>query len=269
MDPFTGLMAIAPLAIEFLKERRHTREGGEELAFREWLERVAFPNLVADSGRILQALSASQKAHSEELRTQLSGQLDEIQATLRAMLDGQPRRPTFEARWAALGPQAHGQLRELLRQTSDGDYESAQLVFASACAAEVEESQRRLKESGLVSLHDYAGGRTMRLRPLGYLVTLAADDSVALRAKLVHVQEALRKGSAPVDKVVAMTHGRCSVAFVHALAEQWDRVGWVALQKLDQRSHSRVNKPAQAMADATEEQLMLKALTPFLSATDV
>jgi len=248
-----------------MKERRQGREGYDEFAFRTWLEQVAFPTLVADSGRMLQALHVSQKAHSEELRKQLSGQLDEIQATLRSLLDGQPSRPTFEARWSTLGPHAHDLMHQLRSGALDDDYRAANLTIERG-SVESEEAQRRLDESGLVTVHSYSGANVTRLTALGYLVTVAAEDPLAFRAQLVRIQAALQRGWAPVDKVVALTQRRCSVALVHAVAEQWDRAGWVSLQELDQRSRSRINQPSQALAEATEKQLFLKALTPFLSA---
>jgi DNA-binding Lrp family transcriptional regulator len=100
MDPLT-LSALAPLAIEWFKERRNSDRSADAVAFREWLETQVFPELLSNSAKALQAvinLKASENERFEivlaklaEIRAAVAGptplqQLDRLEAVDRELL---------------------------------------------------------------------------------------------------------------------------------------------------------------------------------------
>lgn len=100
---------------------------------------------------------------------------------------------------------------------------------------------------------------------MGLLVSEAISDPEQFRGKLLRIQDCMRKyGLAPVDKLVAHCVGRCSPALLYAIVEQWDKLGWVSLQKLDQRGRSRVSHATQEMLDANSDGLMRTTLRSFV-----
>jgi hypothetical protein len=270
MEPISASLALAPLVIDWAKERRSQGNEITERAFREWLKTVAFPELLESSHATLNLLSAGQKAHQAELFRYLDEQFEKITGTLEQLQDAQGGSDSLEDRWNTLGPAARDLLETLVAQVQESSYEDAQIEqpVKDAGASHVDEFTRgckRLAEKGLVACHSYSGGAFIRLTGMGYLVTVAIGDLEAFDAQLLRIQSGVRQYQClPVDKIVAASLGRCTAPLVYAVMERWDALGWVSLQKLDQRERSRIMQPAQSLMDADARTLRKKTLEPFL-----
>ena len=270
MDLSSAVLALIPLVIDYAKERRHNSASLDEHEFRAWLENVGFKQLLEASGEAVRTISIGQKSHHAELLRYLDEQFSAIQSALDRVRVGQPAAATFEECWQRLGPTAHEVLATLLELAQGSNYASAQINapigLPNRSAEEIETARRRLVEANLTSFRSYAGGATLSLTGLGFLVASMANDAQAFQAALVSVQDGLRRHKhGPVDKFVAQTLGRCSTAFVYTLLERWDALGLISLQKLDQRERSRVNQVTQTLIDMTPESLRHATFSAFVT----
>ena len=273
MEPIGAAIAAAPLLIEWFKERRQARQDVDADAFREWLTEVAFPQIIDASQSTFDVLCISQKTHHAELLNYLDAQFKALKLRLEEARSGGVACVAVGDRWARLGAAAHGLLRQMADQVREADstYEDAQLTgpFMAGGAAEVDvvTGRKRAEEAGLLRYTEASsGGQWLRLTACGYLTTIAAvvgEDR--FDADLERLRSALAKArSGPVDKVVALTFGRCRPAVVFAVLEQWDAIGWLSLQRLDQRERSRIMGPLQTLFDADADRLRRATLRPFL-----
>lgn len=269
MDPLTLLTALAPLILEWAKERRNQGEEASEEAFRTWLQTVAFEGLLDATKVAFKTVLVSQKAHHHELIEFLTQQFSEVQSTLKERLGGGSSVPTLHTRWQDLRREGQLLLNQLVSQVDGNTYESAQLsapyTIDGATKEDIDSGKKRIVEAELAREVPYSEGATLRLTAIGLLVSQAIADPEEFQSKLLRIQDGLRRyGSAPVDKLVAHCMKRCSPALLYAIVERWDKLGWVVLQKLDQRERSRVSHPAQQMLDANAESLMQATLRPFV-----
>lgn len=273
MDPIAGAVAVAPLFIEWFKERRQARQDVDADAFRAWLTEVAFPKILDASQATFEVLSISQKTHHAELLGYLDSQFNDLKVRLEEARSRVAAGVTLADRWGRLGAAAHGLLRQMAEQVRDTDstYEDAQLtgpfVVPDATEADVVTGRMRAEEAGLLLYSEASSnGQWLRLTACGYLTTIAsAAGQDRFDADLERLRTALsRARSGPIDKLVALTHGRCQPAVVFAVLEQWEASGWLSLQRLDQREHSRIMGPAQTLFNADAERLRRSTLRPFL-----
>lgn len=270
MDPISALTSLAPLILEWAKERRDRGEEASEEAFRAWLQEVAFEGLLDATKVAFKTVLVSQKAHHHELIGFLTQQFSEVQSTLKERLGGGPSVPTLQMKWQDLRSAGQLLLNRLVEQVGDGDtYEDAQLSapydVIGATREDVIAGKKRIVEAGLAREAEYSGGATLRLTAMGLLISEAIVDSEDFQSKLLRIQHGLKTyGGAPVDKLVAHSGKRCSPALLYAIVERWDKMGWVTLQKLDQRRHSRISHPTQQMLDANADRLMQATLRPFV-----
>ncbi|WP_313915915.1 hypothetical protein [Tahibacter sp.] len=269
MDPLSVLTALAPLILEWAKEHRNQGEEASEEAFRTWLQTVAFEELLNAATVAFKTVLVSQKAHHHELIEFLTKQFSEVRSALNDRLSGLPSVPTLQTRWEELHTEGQALLMQLVAQVDGNTYEDARMSTPYAVDGSTKEDiaagKKRLVEAGLAREAPYTGGATLCLTAMGLLVSEAIADPEEFQSKLLRIQDGLRRyGSAPVDKLVAHCMKRCSPALLYAIVERWDKLGWVALQKLDQRERSRVSHPAQLMRDANAESLMQATLRPFV-----
>jgi len=268
MDPISALTALAPLVIDWAKERRKNGEDASESAFRAWFQEEAVPELLNATTLTFEKLSISQKAHHAELLDVLSKHFAEIKVALGDL----PRTTTLQERWATLQPEGHALLAQLVGNVAEGadSYEDAHLTEPLAVDGSSRESvvaaRKRLAEAKLANYVEFSGCAYLRLTGLGYLVVECMRDPPAFQAQLVRIQGALRasKGSAPVDKLAALSMKRCPTALLFAVVERWDQLGWLNLQPLDQRVHSRIISTTQQVFDRSAEELVRGTLDAFV-----
>lgn len=270
MDPLTIMTALAPLILEWAKERRDQGEEANEEAFRTWLQTVAFEELRNATTVAFKTVLVSQKAHHHELIEFLTKQFSEVRSALNERLSGLPSVPTLQTRWEELRAEGRALLTQLVAQVDGSSYENARLsapyAVDGAAMEDIAAGKKRLVEAGLAQEAPYSGGgATLRLKAMGLLVSEAVTDPEQFRGKLLRIQDGMRRyGLAPVDKLVAHCMGRCSPALLYAIVEQWDKLGWVSLQKLDQPERSRVSHATQEMLDASSDGLMRTTLRSFI-----
>lgn len=269
MDPLTIMTALAPLILEWAKERRDQGQEANEEAFRTWLQTVAFEELRNATTVAFKTVLVSQKAHHHELIEFLTKQFSEVRSALNERLSGIPSVPTLQTRWAELRAEGQALLSQLVAQVDGNRYEDARLsapyAADGATKEDVAAGKNRLVEAGLAREAPYSGGATLRLTAMGLLVSEAIADAEQLRGNLLRIQDGMKRYNvAPVDKLVAHCMGRCSTAVLYAVVEQWDRLGWVSLQKLDQRERSRISHATQEMLDASSDGLMRSTLRFFV-----
>ncbi len=271
MDPSTAAVALAQLFIEWTKERRDTSHSIDDAAFRAWLREVAFPQLLASSKDTLDVLSLSQKAHHAELLGFLNSQFGEIRRKLEEAHPGGGNAATLIDRWQRLGEPTASLLRALTSQVDirASTYEDARIpveVAARSPKGGDATDYRRAEHASLIRSTEVTGGcMWIRLTALGYLVTTAASSVSEFEATLQRLRVAVTSApQGPVDKIVAYTMGRCTASVAYAVMEQWDAIGWIGLQKLDQREDSRLFRPAPALFEADPSELLRMTLRPFL-----
>jgi len=269
MDPVNGLLALIPYGIEWVKERRQTAADVDANEFRAWLEDAIVPQLLGQSEQVLNAVLASHHAHHGELRQVLEAQFAQVLSAIQGIERSLPRAPTVESSWAKVGGPARDLLRKLRELTSDADYDDAQVQTCFGTPQPehevVQDAADVLEALDLASVVETTGAAFVRLSGLGYLVAEAADDDEGFVGRLIRIRDALvRYRDAPVDKIVAHTSGRCSSAFIFAVAQRWDAKGWLSLQELDHRECSRIYQVSPLLRDKTPEELMTGTLEPFL-----
>lgn len=269
MDPMNGMLVLIPYVIEWIKERRQTAADVDAKEFRAWLEDTVVPQLLGQSEQVLNTVLASHHAHHGELRQTLEAQFAQILGAIKGLERSLPRLPTVEGSWASLGGHAQELLRKLREHANETDYDDAQVqTYFGRPQLDDEirqDAAEMLEARGLARVVETTGAAFVRLSGLGYLVAEAAKDREGLVARLTRIRDALvlYKG-APVDKVVAHTAGRCTSAFVFAVAQRWGAIGWVSLEELDQRECSRIHQVSPLLRDKTPEELMTATLEPFL-----
>lgn len=270
MDPVNGMLTLIPFVIEWVKERRQTAADVDAKEFRAWLEDAIVPQLLGQSEQVLNAVLASHHAHHGELRQVLEAQFGQVLSAIQGIERSLPRRPTVERSWASLGGPAKELLRALCDHASETHYDDAQIQTYFGTPQSEDEVRRDaaevLEARGLARVLETAGAAFVRLSGLGYLVAEAVNDDEGFVGRLTRIRDALvHYNGAPVDKIVAHTAGRCGSAFVFAVAQRWDAIGWVSLQELDQRECSRIFQVSPLLRDKTHEELMTATLEPFLT----
>lgn len=271
MEPISLTIAIAPLVIDWAKERRKRGQDATEEEFRAWFRDVAIPQLLDASSTTFRALVISEKAHHHELLEFLTQQFSGIRSALNEFAAGQPRVATFDECWRRLGKSGQALLQGLANQVEGDSHEDAQLdapfCIEGETPANVRAGVRRLEEAKLVINHEHSGGATLRLTGLGYLVATAVRSQDDFESQLIRIQDGLRRYSGlTVGKLVAHSKGRCSAVFVYAVIACWDGMGLVTLQKLDHQTSSRISPPTQTLLDATPQDLVKGTLRAFLKA---
>lgn len=270
MDPVNGMLALIPYVIEWIKERRQTAADVDAKEFRAWLEDTVVPQLLGQSEQVLSAVLASHHAHHGELRQVLEAQFAQVLSAIQGIERSLPRVPTVGSSWAKLGGPARELLRKLREHAGEADYDDAQVqtYFGTPQPEDevLQDAAEALEALGLANVVESTGAAFVRLSGLGYLVAEAVDDGEGFVGRLTRIRDALvHYRGAPVDKIVAHTAGRCSSAFIFAVAQRWDAQGWLSLQELDQRACSRIYQLSPLLRDKTPEELMTATLEPFLT----
>lgn len=268
MDPLTVLTALAPLILEWAKERRNQGEEASEDAFRTWLQTVAFEELRNATTVAFKTVLVSQKAYQHELIEFLTQQFSQVQSALKERLGGGPSVPTLQTRWQELCQEGQLLLSQLVDRVEGDTYEDAQLsapyVVDGSTREEIVAGKKRLVEAGLAREAPSSLETTLHLTAMGLLVSEAITDPEEFQSKLLRIQDGLRRyRTAPVDKLKAHCMKRCSPALLYAIVERWDKLGWITLQKQEQRERSRISHPAQQMLDASAVGLMQATLRSF------
>jgi hypothetical protein len=164
MDPLT-LSALAPLVIEWFKERRDSDRSVDAVAFRQWLETEAFPTLLSNSAQALQAVTNLKASEHERFEIVLA-KLAEILAAV--------SRPTPSQRLEQLEPIDRELLRFMYESSPDNDFdrlfELGELANAlRVTRKEVLRAGRMLEESSYARVSEASSHCSIRLTTLGNL----------------------------------------------------------------------------------------------------
>jgi len=164
MDPLT-LSALAPLVIEWFKERRDSDRSADAVSFRQWLETEAFPTLLSNSAQALQAV-INLKASEHERFEIVLGKLAEILAAV--------SKPTPSQRLEQLEPIDRELLRYMYESSPDADFdrhlELGELANALGVTKnEVLRASRMLEESSYARVSEASSHCSIRLTTLGNL----------------------------------------------------------------------------------------------------
>jgi len=215
----------ASLAADFMKARLERGESFDTDAFQQWLQREAFPHLLAQSDQTLRSLislKASQHERYEEL-------LDHVVAIRHAVVD-----PTPADKWSALSEidrcvlkHVYEKARENPFQPIDSkDLESALIAVGAVVAS----SARYLSERGLLKLAAGSDGWSVAPQGAGVHLAWAVADAQGYDAAIDRLGKALPARGETKRLATLAAEANVPAGLTYFVMGGWADQGFLTLQ---------------------------------------
>lgn len=216
------------LGAEFLKEREGRPERVSAQEFRDWMERVAFPELLSRADSSLETL-ISLKASSAEQLGRIESKLNEIHQLVAGS--------TSQDLWQSLATLDRQILEAIFRVVESGkdeivdDEEMARRLGVTS--AVLRSSVEFLDERGLLQCHAYIGGKfSISSVHTGVLLAWSAIEPDRLQSAMNDIAAKLCDGDGHRFADLA-EHAGISPLLVDALIGNWAEQGLMDQQHYD------------------------------------
>lgn len=172
------IAALAPLVIEYFKERRDASAAVKEEEFQDWLKTKVFPALLDSSAQALRTV-VSMKAHNAEQFANLTRMVSDLHQSLLGT--------ESDRLWSRSQPIDRALLQALYEDEIDGEGRGMSVAeMAEKCAVgseAVERSGRFLAEHQLCRFRRGTGGASLAASPRGVMLVWEECDSSFLEQR--------------------------------------------------------------------------------------
>lgn len=263
----SGVYALIPLIIDFVKVRGQRGEEATASEFRAWLE-AAIPNLLSNVDAVYGAVIA-QKAENYEQFESLAVSMQGIKARLDVIVAAVSPQSSVAAQLKVVGSDGIALLERIYATSPDNFADNQELHFSvheldalgRSDMKNLERPAERLHELGLVAIKTWSGRWSVEMKPKGLLLLKAAGGERAFSAMLEEIRAVIdQKGDPTLGELDDETCQRFGLPILLAVAEAWAESSKLELADTYPEEHRRIERITPSLIEASPKQLVEWAL---------